>query len=482
MRTQPTAQRQPGAAPISSAWLPGWPGRWRHLRPSNPTAPIEKLKFPPLQFTPRQASERSLSNGLTVFLLEDQELPIVSAFAMMRTGGRYEPEPQLGLASLTGTVLRSGGTQSLSANQLNEKLEFVSAFLETSIRDSAGFASLSVLSKDLEIGLDLLSQVLRQPAFDPQQIELAKDRVRGSIRRRNDFPGSIASREFSTRLYGDRHPLARTVELEHLERIDRQDLLDFHTRFFHPNNLTLGVAGAFESNHLMGLWERYFGDWPSQEVPPEPMGEDLNEPAPEIFYVSKNVNQVNLRIGHLGIRRQNPNVFAVTVMDSVLGRGFSSRLFREVRSRLGLAYRVSSNYGASFKDRGLFTISLESKSESTAEAIQAVIEQSETLRSQEVEPEELAVAQESVLNRFVFAFDSPGEIVNRQVRYRLFDLPPDYLTTYRDRVAAVSVQDVARVARQCLHPDRLIILAVGPEQTRSQLAQLGEVSEIPLKD
>ena len=464
-----------------------WLTAWLVLLVATPQAqqagrPIDELKFPPLQFSPRQASERSLSNGLTVFLLEDHELPIVSAFAMLRTGGRYEPEPQLGLASLTGTVLRSGGTQTLSPNQLNEKLEFISASLETSIGDSAGFASLSALSKDLETGLDLLSQVLRQPAFDPQQIDLAKDRVRESIRRRNDFPGSIASREFSKRLYGERHPLARTVELEHLERIDREDLLNFHARFYHPNNLTLGVAGDFESNRLMELLEKYFGDWPAQPVPTEPAAQDLTGPKPQIFYIFKNVNQVNLRIGHLGIRRQNPDFFAVTVMDSVLGRGFSSRLFREVRSRLGLAYSVASNYGAGFRDRGLFTISLESKSESTAEAVQAVIAQVEKLRSQQVEPEELAIAQESVLNRFVFAFDSPGEIVNRQVRYRFFDLPPDYLMTYRDRVAEVSFQDVARVARQYLHPERLVILAVGPEQTRSQLAQLGEVKEIPLKD
>lgn len=442
--------------------------------------PIDRLQFPALRFTPPQASQASLANGLSIFLLEDHELPTVSAFAMLRTGGRYEPEQQLGLASLTGTVLRSGGTHQLTPSQLNQKLEFISAGLETSIGDSAGTASLSVLSKDLETGLDLLSQVLRQPAFDSKQIELAKDRVRESIRRRNDFPGAIASREYSKRLYGPRHPLARTVELEHLERIDRQDLIDFHARFLHPNNLILGVAGDFESKELMTLLEKYFGDWPPQPVPSEPLSEDITEPAPEIFYVAKNVNQVNLRIGHLGIRRQDPDFFAVAVMDSVLGRGFSSRLFREVRSRLGLAYSVSSRYGAGFKDRGLFTVSLQSKAESTVEAIGAVIEQIEKLRSQEVEAQELAVAKESVLNRFVFAFDNPAQIVNRQVRYRFFDLPADYLTTYRDRVAAVSARDVARVARRHLHPDRLIILAVGPEKTKSALAQLGKVNEIPL--
>lgn len=442
---------------------------------------VRDLKFPPLTFHPPRAVERQLSNGMTVFLLPDRELPMVSAFALIRTGAIYEPADKLGLASITGTVLRTGGTQALSPEELNEELEFLAASVESSIGDESGSASLWVLKRDLETGLRLFSQVLRTPAFRQDQIDLVKDQIRESIRRRNDFPAQIANREFAKLIYGRDHPLARTVELVHLDNINRQDLVQFHARYYQPNQMILGVSGDFEVEEMMSRLEHYLGDWKGApvELPPVPTLEE--PPPPSIHFIRKEINQTNLRIGHWGIRQTNPDFFAVTVLDSILGGGFSSRLFRQVRGNLGLAYSVSSHFGAGMRERGIFAVSLETEAGSTARAVEAVIGELRRLREEPVQAEELTVAKESVLNSFVFAFESPAQIANRQVRYRFFGLPDDYLQTYRDRVAAVTISDVQEVARKYLHPDRLVILAVGPEPVREALQELGPVQEILLE-
>lgn len=442
---------------------------------------VKDLQFPPLQFHPPEAQERRLSNGIVVFLLEDHELPTLSALALVRTGAIYEPPEKLGLAELAGTVMRSGGTELLEPSALNEELEFIAASVETSVSDEWGQASLNVLKKDLETGLKLFSQVLRQPAFRQDQIDLAKNRIREGIRRRNDFPGPIASREFTKLIYGPNHPLARTVELLHLDNITREDLLAFHRQYFAPQHVILGVAGDFRADEMVAQLEKYLGDWTEpvpQGLPPVAMVEERR--LPSIHYIGKEINQTNIRIGHLGIKQTNPDFFAVTVMDNILGGGFSSRLFRHIRSQQGLAYSVSSNYGAGVRELGVFSITLETEASNTGKAIRAVIEEIEKLRNHPVTAEELAVAKESVLNSFVFAFDHPAQIVNRQVRYRYFGLPPDYLQTYRDKVAEVGVEEVQEAARKYVHPDQLTILAVGPPAAREALATLGKVREIEL--
>ncbi|MBI4445470.1 MAG: insulinase family protein [Acidobacteria bacterium] len=442
---------------------------------------VQNLSFPPLNFKPPQAAERQLQNGMTVFLLEDHELPTISAFAMIRTGGIYEPADKLGLAELTGAVMRSGGTRALSPLELNERLEFIAASVETSIGDEFGQATFSVLKKDLENGLELFSSVLREPAFDPAQFELSREQLREGIRRRNDFPSSIVSREYTKLVYGADHPLARTVEMTHLDRIQREDLAAFHQKYFHPNNIILGVSGDFDSDEMMVLLEKHLGDWKPVTIDfPEVAGvsTELN---PSLNYIAKDINQTNIRLGHLGIKQSNPDYFAVTVMDTILGGGFSSRLFRTIRSEQALAYSVGSHFGAGMREYGIFSVFLETAAGSTLRAVQSSVEQIRRMRETPVTPEELEIAKESVLNSFVFAFDNPAEIVNRQVRYRFFALPSDYLEKYRDRVASVSAQDVLDAARKYLNPDRLTILAVGPETARKALFTLGGVRELPLE-
>ena len=218
--------------------------------------PVE-LSYEPLEFPFPQAEQVTLSNGIELYLLEDKELPLVNLVALVRTGSVYEPPDKAGLASLTGTVMRTGGTGSMSGNEINEKLEFIAGSVETSIDREVGSASLSVLKKDLDMGLAIFADVLIQPAFSPDKVELAKQKKVEAIRRQNDDPQGIAFREFRRMLF-DNGPRGRVPTLETVASISRDDMVAFHREYFHPNNIIMGVSGDFERDEIIKKLETLF--------------------------------------------------------------------------------------------------------------------------------------------------------------------------------------------------------------------------------
>ena len=445
--------------------------------------PHEGLVYPPLnQPQPPVPDRFELDNGMIVYLLEDHELPIIDISVRIRTGSLYEPADKVGLASITGAVMRTGGTTSKTGDELDEILENLAASVETGIGDDAGSASVSVLKEDLDTGLSILADILMNPAFREDKIELEKVQHRSGIARRNDNPGAITRREFSKLIHGADSPYARTTEYDTINSVTRDDLVAFYQKFFHPNNIILGVLGDFDSETMLTKIQEAFKGWEPAEIdlPEKPkISETYGK---RVALVSKeDVNQTNIRMGHIGWLRKNEDYPALVVMSQILGIGFSSRLINSIRVEKGLAYSVGNNYGAGYDVPGVFFIACGTKSEATVTAIKAILIEVEKMRAEEVTDQELKQAIDGFMNSSVFDYDTKGEILSRALRYEYHDYPQDFVEQLMAGIREVTKADVKRVAAEYLHPDKFTLIAVGKASDFDKpLNTLGEVTEVDI--
>ncbi|MCL5280685.1 MAG: insulinase family protein [Planctomycetes bacterium] len=446
-----------------------------------PARAYQQLKYPKLADLQVPAVQRlTLPNGMQLFVLEDPELPLVHVSALIRTGSIYEPADKIGLADLTGTVMRTGGTTTKTGDQIDEQLEQIAASVETYIGDSSGGASMSVLKEDVDTGLAILAEVLMHPAFRQDKIDLAKISARSAIARRNDVPGRIAMREYAKLIYGADSVYARQAEYATIDSITRDDLVAFHRRYFHPNHTMLAVWGDFQASQIIAKIKEAFKDWPKAEVELPPVPKVTYEFRPTVNAVRKDdMNQGIIRLGHLGCLMNDPDYHALMVMNQILGGGFTSRLFKNVRSRQGLAYSVGGAYGADYDHPGLFALSCQTKLKSTVHATEAILAEVKKMTQEQVTDEELALAKDSYLNSFVFNFASKGQIINRLMTYAYYGYPADFLQKTKENVEKVTKADVLRVGKAHLRPDKMQILVVGrPDELDKPLSTLGEVKTI----
>ena len=438
--------------------------------------PYSELEFHPLEEIQMPEYERyELDNGMVVYLIENHELPLVSGQAIIRTGSRLEPTEETGLAQLTGTVLRSGGTLQHSADELNQMLEQRAAVVETGIDETSGTASFDVLSEDLDPVFDLFAEVLRYPAFAPDQLQLAKVQKSGEIARRNDDPGDVATREFQKLVYGDSSPYARTVEYQTLDNISREDVVNFYQKYFRPDRTILGIVGDFDSEEMKERIEATFGDWqPPADAPEISVPEADQKYESGVFLVNQpQLTQSNILLGHIGGQFDNPDYPALSVLNDVLN-GFGGRLFNEVRSRQGLAYSVYGLWSPRYDYPGLFLAGGQTRSNATVPFIESVMSEIEQLRNTPVTEEELERAKESILNSFVFNFDEPGEVLSRLMRYEYYGYPEDFLFEYQRAIEETTVEDVLQAAQKHLHPDQIVTLVVGnTDEIQPSLSRLG---------
>lgn len=445
---------------------------------------ISGFKFKPLNFVPPKVDRVILENGMILYLLEDHDLPIFNITARIRTGSVYEPPEKAGLASLTGYVLRSGGTISMPADKMNEELEYMAASVETSIERESGSASLSILSRDIDNGLKIFADVLMNPAFPDDKIRMRKDEVIESIRRENDNPQQIAGREFRRIVYDRKHPYSRKVDgtPETIEKITRDDMVVFHKKYFHPNNIIMGISGDFNKDEIIRKLNTVFAGWKKEEIqfPEIPKVERRYEKS--VNYAYKDVNQANVMVGHLGINRKSPDYFPVKLMNFILGGGsFTARITSRIRSDEGLAYSAHSDFQTS-RDIGMFYVSLQTKLESTNRAISITLEEIDKMRKSPVDKDELAMAKETFMNQFIFRFTTSASIVAQKVDIEYEELPLNYLETYLDNVQAVTQEDIQRVAKKYLRPEDVKILVIGDkEKFDKPLDNFGKVNGIELK-
>ncbi len=442
------------------------------------------MTFPPVEFSPPEPERVVLENGMVVYLLEDHELPLVSVTITMRTGSWLDPIDKIGVASMTGAVMRTGGGGGLSAEQVDTELEQFAGGVSIGIGRQSGSASLDVLSKDLDRGLEILAALVRRPTFEPARVELAKLQALEGIRRRQDNPGSIVAREFAKVLYGAEHPSARESSLDSISRITREDLIKFHRETIHPNGMFIGVTGDFKREDMLAALRHVFGDWQKGRVP-ELQIPDVSEAVmaqPVVRFVNKDTSQAHLRVGHLSIKEQDPDYVALAIANDILGgSSFRSRLFNDVRTKRGLAYSVGSRLSTGTHDQGVWLMRAETKLTSTKEVIERFVANIERMRAEPVTDTELAEAKEAYVNSFVFSFASPSAIVSRLVELEYDGLPKDFLQQLRAKVVGLTKEEVQAAAKRHLHPDRLKMIAVGSgEALPKALATFGEVKEIKL--
>ena len=422
-----------------------------------------ELEFEPLPEIELPEYERyELDNGLVVYLLEDRDLPLIGGTAIVRTGSRYEPADKVGLAQLTGTVMRSGGTQNHPAAELNSILEQKAASVETGIGTTSGSASFNTLTEDLDTVFPLFAEVLRQPAFAPEKLAIAINQQQGAIARRNDDPQDIASREFDKVLYGETSPYARTVEYETLDNIAREDVIEFYQTYFRPENIILGIVGDFEAEEMIDRVEETFGDWQvDTSLPPLEPPAASQEYDSGLFAIARpQQTQSSILLGHIGGQFDNPDYPTLSVLNGVLN-GFGGRLFNEVRSRQGLAYSVYGSWSPSYDFDGMFIAGGQTQTDNTVPFIKSIVGEIEKLRTKLVTEQELINAKESILNSFVFNFQSPSQTLSRLMRYEYYDYPEDFIFEYQEQVQDTTQEDVLQVAQEYLQPDRLVTVVVG---------------------
>jgi zinc protease len=457
------AQAQPSAQPSSQQ-------TWQQI-------PIPKLPA----FHPVQPKRIELPNGMVVFLQEDHELPTIDGTARIRGGERSVPANKTGLTDIYGEVWRTGGTKTQTGDQLDDYLEQRAAKVETEAGGDSTTVSWSCLKEDFDDVFRVFDDLLKNPEFRADKIEIAQKGMYDGISRRNDDPGSIAGREAAKLVYGANNPYARSPEYKTVAAVTRQDLVQWHADHVHPNNIILGVVGDFDSVKMEARLREAFGSWPrgavvkDLEIKPEPA-------KPGYYQVDKtDVNQSSIQMVGLGITRRNPDYFALSVFNEAFGGGFSSRLFSDIRTTKGLAYAVGGGVGASWDHPGMLRLTVSTKSKTTIESIQALDEELGDLPKRPIDDEEIKRAKDAILNSFVFRLDSPEKVLQEKMAYEFYGYPLDFMENFQKGIEKVTKEDVARVAAKYLHRDQLAVLVVGHvSEFDKPLSSLGTVDKVDI--
>ncbi|MHB8138314.1 MAG: M16 family metallopeptidase [Smithellaceae bacterium] len=421
--------------------------------------PPDTIKYPGLEFHLKQAEKVVLENGMVLFYLPDHELPLVSISALVRTGSMNDPVGKEGTAELTAYVMRTGGTRQLRSTDIDQRLDFLASSPSISMSLDSASIKFSFLKNDLDDCLDLLSQMLIQPAFEQEKLQLALSLQNEQLRRIVDDPQKLAFREFNRLLYPD-DPRGRYMTSSSLKQITRDDLIAFHKEYFYPSNMMLAVSGDISKEEAVNKIRQYFGKWknPRQamDIAPPP-----RQPGTGVFFIRKQLPQSTVVSGEFTVNKNDPDYYAFFVLDFIIGSGgFPSRIFNAVRNNEGLAYSAGSFYRAR-TNYGIFGTYALTKTSSTIQAHDLIKSILHDVASGSVSQAELDWAKKSILNSFIFSFEQPDQVVSQQMSVDYEKLPADYLRGYRKRIEAVTRDDLKRVAAKYLNEKRRLTLIVG---------------------
>jgi zinc protease len=442
----------------------------------------QQIPIPTLpSFHPPQPRRIQLSNGMVIFLQEDHELPLINGSARMRGGSSNEPAAKVGLVELFGEVWRTGGTKAQTGDQLDDFLEVRAAKVETGGGPDSTSISLSCLKGDFDDVFKVFADLLQHPEFRAGKLDLAQKQADDSISRRNDEIGEIAARESAKLAYGANNPYAREPEYATIAAITRQDLIDWHKTYVHPNHIILGMSGDFDSSAMEAKLRAAFESWPKGADLPK--SEIKFQPAPAGYYLipKEDVNQSSIHMVALGTTRNNPDYYAISVFNEAFGGGFSSRLFNDIRTKRGLAYNVGGGIGTNFGHSGILQFVAGTKSQSTIESIQALDEDIDNVTKNPITEDEIKHAKDAILNAFIFRLDSPDKVLAERMTYEFYGYPADWLDKYPAEIQKITAADVNRVAAKYVHRDQLAVLVVGnTKEFDKPLSSLGPVKEIDI--
>lgn len=437
----------------------------------------DELKYRPIHFAPPRAERVFLNNGIILYIFEENELPLLNISAVIRTGSSYDPTGKEGLAELTGTVMRTGGTNALTGDAVDEALDFFAGSLHISMNRDAGSITLSILKKDLDAGLNIFSQIITNPAFEENKLKLAKNLLIEELRRIADDPKKLAFREFKRVLYQN-NPAGRFPSTTSVNSIKRDDLIEFHRRFFYPENIMISITGDISKEEAVAKIKQYLGSWNESGkyniVPPIPAKQKGR-----IYFLTKNTPQSIIICANFAPGKKDQDTYPFEVFDFIVGSGgFKSRIFQEIRNSRGLAYSTGSFY-TKRSDYGVFGAYAMTKSASTATVLSLLRSIVEDAKTKSVDKKELVWATKSINNNFIFSFQSADQIARQQLMIEYDKLPPDYLATYRDKIAEVQPEELKKVANKYLSADETVTFILGNESAYSQvLATFENVSRI----
>jgi zinc protease len=418
------------------------------------------MKFPPLKFVPPSPIRFQTDQGLTVFFLEDNELPVVTVDVFFHGGKVYDPADKAGLSEITARLVRSGGAGQRSPDQVDADLDFVGIDMSSNSSNDELSLNLHCLKKDIGLAFEIFSDMMTNPMFDSGKVALEISNAEDLIRRQNDEPGPITRRVFYQTVYTG-HPYGIYPTLASMNSISRSDIMMQHKKYYCPDNAIMAVSGALTLDETKNLIGKYLGKW-------KKAGIKLAEPPmatarfrPGVYYAKKDINQAQIRLGSLCMDSKNPDRYAMDIMNFALGGGdFNSRLTKQVRTTAGLAYSVGS-YAYNRPYMGSFFSFCLTKADAMGMALNMMLDIIRDVKEHGITQEEMELAQESTINSFVFNYDTPQKIASAAAYYELHGFPADQLEKDLEGYRAVTLQDCDRVAAAYLNTDSIAIVIVG---------------------
>ena len=439
------------------AWL--WPSllsgqaaKWPSSSQPRPLAARE-VKFPPYE-------AKTLPNGMTVAVVVHNEQPAVSLRMILRAGVAQDPAGKFGVASMVATLLDQG-TTTRTAQQVADTIDSAGGDLETGVGRDLSYANVTIMKDGLGLGMNLLADVVRRPAFAQEELDRQRQQIVAALRVSYQDPVYVASVVFDRLVYGF-HPYGfqGNGTPASVEKLTRDDLVEFHRRYYAPNNCILAVVGDLTIDEAMAAVTGAFGDWARQEIPVDPAVEPP-KPTQRVVVVDKpDAVQTEIRMGQIGIPRKDDDYMAVDLAIRILGGEGANRLHRVLRTERGLTYGVSAD-AETLKRSGEFEAQTNTRSEATGEVLRLMVDEFSRLRRDGVNDGELADAKAYLTGNFPLTIETPNDIATQILNVLFYDLPIKELQTFRQRVNAVSVDDIARVAVRYVQPDRLSVVLVG---------------------
>jgi zinc protease len=429
--------------------------------PAQQSKPWEKIPIPKLHdFKPQQPKRIELKNGIVIFLQEDHELPFIYGSILIPGGSRDVQPAKAGLTDIYALAWRTSGSDKMTGDAMDDLLESKAAHIETAADEDSTALSWDSLKGDADQVYSLAIDLLLHPSFKSDKLTIAQQQLAAGTVRRNDDEGQIAERESAKLVYGPNSPYTIQPEIATIGAITLHDLAAWHDHTI-GGKLIIGISGDFDPAAMESKLRATFESLPPAKALP-PRHDTFPTLTHTISFINKtDVNQSNIQIVGPGIDRHNPDVPAVAVMNEILGGGFASRLFQEVRTRLGLAYAVGGGLGFDWDHPGEFHVDALTKSSTTVDATKAAMDVIQSLTRHPVTDEELVRAKDNILNSFLFTYDTREKVLTAREELEFYGYPADYLETYHKALEDVTLADVNRVATKYIQLSQMGILVVG---------------------
>lgn len=411
-----------------------------------------------------KAQRTVLDNGMVLVVLRQPSLPFVVVRMSFKAGSVYDPVRKAGTASLTANLLTEG-TKNRTSLEISEAIDFVGGSLGSGGGIDFAHVNLTVLKKDIETGMDLLSDIILNPVFDPKEVKRQKEQVTASLINEKDDPRMVAAKAINKLIYHN-HPYRYPAngDLETIPNITREDLVAFHRKYYSPNNAVFVAVGDISETQARELINKYLGKWQKNNFDFPHVEKPKEIEQTQVRLISKNLTQATIMLGHLGVRRENPDYYALKVMNYILGGGgFASRMMTNVRDKQGLVYSIYS-YFAAAAHSGSFKVSAQTKNENANRVIESVVQEIKQIRSEQVPEEELNNAKAYLTGSFPLNLDTNAKVAGHLVNIENFNLGYDYFDKYPEYINSVTCEKVLEVAQKYLHPGRYCLVVVADQE------------------